>query len=69
MQYSGVVKHISKGDDTISMKDYITNATTAKAALVIFSGFMEKMEDVLINFMTELKNIIIRETGLPTYPA
>lgn len=67
MQYSGVVKYISKGDDTISMKEYITNATTAKAALIIFSGFMEKMEDVLINFMTELKNIIVRETGLPTY--
>lgn len=67
MQYSGVVKHISKGDDKISMKEYITNAATAKAALIIFSGFMEKMENVLINFMTELKNIIVRETGLPTY--
>lgn len=67
MQYLGVVNHISKGEDKISMKEYITNTATAKAALIIFSGFMEKMEDVLIHFMTELKKIIIQETGLPTY--
>lgn len=67
MQYSGTVKYISKGDDTINMKDYINDSESAKAALVIFSSFMSKMETVLIDFMTELKHIIIRETGLPTY--
>ena len=67
MQYSGAVKHITKGDDTISMKDYITDAESAKATLIIFSGFMSKMEEVLIRFMTQLKDIIIRDTGLHTY--
>lgn len=57
MQYLGVVNHISKGEDKISMKEYITNTAIAKAALIIFSGFMEKMEDVLIHFMTELKKL------------
>lgn len=67
MQYSGAVKYISKGDDVLSMKDYIKDANSAKAAMVIFSSFLEKMEQVLTNFMNALKEIIIRDTGLPTY--
>lgn len=65
-QYLGAVKHMTKGDDRMDMKEYITDTDSAIATMALFDGFMQKMEDILICFMTRLKDIIVRDTGLST---
>jgi len=63
-QYLATVRHITGADEEMTeVKDLLTSAEMAKAALVIQDSFKKKMEEVTETFFEKTGCVLRRETG------